>query len=122
MGIKGRGTLRGGVLIVRSGLLREGGTLRGGVLIVRSGLLRGGGTLRGWVLIVRSGLLRGGGTLRGWVRIVRSGLLRGLGSYCRKYGYHDYGSIGESLLTFFGSLTYVCFLLSDEARAIMALR
>ena len=42
-GIKGRGTLRGWVLIVRSGVLRGGGTLRGGVLIVWSGVLSGGG-------------------------------------------------------------------------------
>ena len=45
----------------------------------------------------------------------------GLGSYCRKYGHHDCGSFGESLLTFVGSLTYICLLLSDIARAIMAL-
>ena len=50
-GINGRGTLRGWVRVVRSGVLRGGGTLRGWVLIVRSGVLRGGGTLRGWVLI-----------------------------------------------------------------------
>ena len=66
--------------------------------------------------------IKGRGTLRGWVLTVRSGVLRGLGSYCRKYGYHDYGSIGESLLTFFGSLTCICLLLSDKARAIIVLR